>query len=366
MELILTTSAFVLSFILVTIVVPPIIRVARAKRLFDIADERKVHIKTVPPLGGVAIFLGFILSTIIATDGYSFDALKYIVASVIMMFFIGLKDDLLVISARKKFIVQVFAAILLITLGQIRFTNLHGVFGIDEIYNLTGVFISLFVMLAIVNAFNLIDGIDGLASGLALMASVVFGVWFFLAGHIQFAIMSFALAGSLAGFFIFNVFGNKNKLFMGDTGSLVIGLVISTLVIKFNEFNIVKTIPFAIGASPVVAFAALSIPLIDTLRVITIRIMQRKSPFSPDRNHTHHRLLELIPSHFKVTVILVAVNAAMVGIALWFNHISFNMNLQFLLVFIISVMVCLIPSLILRIKKAEDSLSIGELLKQTT
>lgn len=351
MEFVLTGIAFLLSLLIVIISVPPIIRVSKAKNLFDTFNERKIHTQVVPPLGGVAIFLGFILSTIIATDGLTFDVLKYIIASVIIMFFIGLKDDLIDLSARKKFIVQVFAAVLLVTLGNVHVSNLHGILGFYEISYVTSLFLSLFIMLAIINAFNLVDGIDGLASGLALMASVVFGTWFFIAGHIQFAIMSFALSGSLAGFFLFNVFGNRNKLFMGDTGSLVIGLVISTMVIKFNDYNIVKTLPYAIGAAPSVSFALLTVPLLDTLRVITIRVMNGKSPFAPDKNHTHHRLLEMIPNHFKVTIIMVSGNAAVVGIALWFNHIGFNINLQMLLTFCIGVLVCLIPSTILRIKK---------------
>ncbi len=131
MEIILTSEAFIISFLLVVISVPPIMRVATAKRLFEPFEERKVHTKIVPPLGGVAIFIGFTLSAIIATDGLSFDSLKYIIASVIIMFFIGLKDDLLVISAQKKLMVQVFAAIILITLGNVRFTNLHGMFGVS-------------------------------------------------------------------------------------------------------------------------------------------------------------------------------------------------------------------------------------------
>ena len=351
MGTLLTVIAYLLALIIVVVSVPPIIRVSQVKNLFEPFDERKVHTKIVPPLGGVAIFLGFVLSTIISTDGYSFDALKYIIASVILMFFIGLKDDLVIISARKKFIVQVFAVVMLITLGGVQITNLHGIFGIYHLHHLTGIFLSLFVMLAIINAWNLIDGIDGLASGLAIFASLIFGSWFYVAGHIQYAVMSFALAGSLSGFFIFNVFGKKHKLFMGDTGSLIIGLVISALVIKFNEFNILKTVPYAVAAAPAVSFAVLAVPLLDTLRVITIRLLNGKSPFAPDKNHTHHRLLEMIPHHLSVTTLLVLGNALLVGIALWFNSISFEVSLQLLLVFCAGVIMCLIPSTILRIKR---------------
>ena len=350
MELFLTLGAFFLGLIIVLIVVPPIVRVAQQKKLFEPFDKRKIHTKIVPPLGGVAIFIGFVLSSIIATDGLSFDSLKYIIASVILMFFIGLKDDLLNISARKKLIVQIFAAIILITLGNVRLTNLHGIFGTYEIGYISSFTLTLFAMVVIINAYNLIDGIDGLASGLTIMAASMFGVWFFLAGQVQFSIMSFALVGSLAGFFLFNVFGHKNKLFMGDTGSLILGLVISALVVKFNEFNIVKTVPFAIGAAPAVSFAIISIPLIDTIRVMSIRISQRKSPFTADNNHIHHQLLLLFPSHIKVTLIIVTANVILVGLALYLNSISLNGNIQFLLIFLTGVLLSSIPVLIIKKK----------------
>lgn len=171
------------------IAIPPILRVARAKHLYEPFETRKVHNGDIPPLGGVAIFLGFLISAIIATDGYTFIPLKYLVASVILVFFIGLKDDLMVISPRKKLLIQVIAALILITMGNVRFTNLHGMMGIHEINYVTSLLLTLFTMLLIVNAFNLIDGIDGLASGLAMLAATVFGIWFYLVENISYAIM---------------------------------------------------------------------------------------------------------------------------------------------------------------------------------
>lgn len=348
MELLLIITALTLGSLIVFLTVPPIIRVANAKKLFEPFDERKVHTQVVPPLGGVAIFISFLLATIIATDGYSFDCLKYIIASVTIMFFIGLKDDLLIISARKKFVVQIFASVLLVVLGEVYISDMHGLMGMHQIHYFTSLFVSLFIMLAIVNAFNLIDGIDGLASGLAILASLFFGIWFFISGHIQFAIMSLALTGSLTGFFIYNVFGKDYKLFMGDTGSLVIGLIISALVIKFNEFNTVKTVRYAFDAAPVISFAVIITPLIDTLRVMTIRIMQGRSPFYPDKNHIHHLILKRVPRHLHVTLIIIAGNIGMIGLALFFNYLNFNINLQFILIFIVAVAISLIPSLALR------------------
>ena len=353
MDLILTIGALIIGFLLVMISIPPIIRVANAKRLFEPFDERRIHTKTVPPMGGVAIFIGFTLSSIIATDGISFDALKYIIASVIIMFFIGLKDDLMDISARKKLMVQVFAAVILITLGNVRFTNLHGILGSGEIGYITSIILSIFAMVVIINSFNLIDGIDGLASGLAMIAATAFGIWFFIAGNIQFAILSFALVGSLIGFFIYNVFGHRNKLFMGDTGSLIIGLVISALVVKFNEFNINITEYYVIKAAPAVSFAIIIVPLVDTLRVMTIRIYNKQSPFSPDNNHIHHRLLGLVSSHLMVTLIILSINVLFIAFALYLNHLQININVQFILVLLAGIMVSLIPSVILKLKSAD-------------
>lgn len=353
MELILSSVSFLTAFALVLIAVPPIIRVANAKELFDFIDERKIHTTKVPPLGGVAIFIGFTLSSIVSTDGLSFDSLKYIIAAVIMMFFIGLKDDLLVIAPLKKFIVQFFAAVLLVTLGEVRFTNLHGIFGIYEIDFIPGLGLTIFTILAIINAYNLIDGIDGLAAGLTILAASVFGVWFYLAGETQFAILSFALVGSVAGFFLFNVFGKKNKLFMGDTGSLMIGIVVSTLAIKFNEFNVARSVPFAIDAAPAVSFAIVIIPLIDMMRVMFIRIIRGKSPFFADKNHLHHRLLKLMENHLKVSLTIVLFNMLIIGLAFYLNSMALNVNIQFILVFFAGLLLTTAPALMLKIRASK-------------
>jgi UDP-N-acetylmuramyl pentapeptide phosphotransferase/UDP-N-acetylglucosamine-1-phosphate transferase len=355
MELLLILAAFFLSFAIVILTVPPILRVAKAKRLYDSFDERKIHTDTVPPLGGVAIFIAFVVSTIVATDGLSFISLKYIIAAVLIMFFIGLKDDLLIISARKKLIIQIVAAILLITLGDIRFTNLHGILGTYDINFFASCTITLFAMIVIINAFNLIDGIDGLASGLSMLAATVFGTWFFISGNYQLSIMSFALVGSVAAFFLFNVFGHTNKLFMGDTGSLIIGTIISILVIKFNELNISQHTLFYIGAAPSVSFAIIIVPLIDTLRVMSIRIRQKRSPFSPDNNHIHHRLLILVPNHLKVTLIIVLVNILLIAVALLFNHLGLNVNIQLFSIFLLGAALSFIPSILIKSKAIQKT-----------
>jgi UDP-GlcNAc:undecaprenyl-phosphate/decaprenyl-phosphate GlcNAc-1-phosphate transferase len=352
-DLLHVVLAIALGFLFALALIPPVLKVAKEKHLFDPPDERKLHIHAIPPLGGVAIFIAFNLSIILASHGLSFYPLRYIIAANFLMFFIGLKDDLITISARKKFAVQIIAVIILIALGNLQITNLHGLFGIQSIPTVAGYLITLFVMVSIINAFNLIDGIDGLASGLAMMASFILGSWFFMAGHIHYSIISFALTGSLAGFFLFNVFGNKNKLFMGDTGSLVVGMIVAVLVVRFNEFNVNKSALYAIGAAPSVSFAIVLLPLIDMLRVMTIRLMSGRSPFSPDKNHIHHRLLELFPNHLTVTLIMVASNLLMVGFALLLNNQLKGNTFQFLLILLASICLSFLPSQLIKLQQLQ-------------
>ena len=343
--------ALSLGFLMAVAAIPPILKVAREKHLFDPPNDRKLHTRAIPPLGGIAIFIAFVLSVILSSHGLSFYPIRYIIAAILLMFFIGLKDDLINISARKKFAVQIVSILLLLIFGNVEITNLHGLAGIQTIHPAIGYPLTLFLMLAIINAFNLIDGIDGLASGLAIMASFGLGVWFFMADYLQYSILSFALTGSLAGFFLFNVFGNRNKLFMGDTGSLVVGMIVAILVVRFNELNIHKTALYAIGAAPSVSFAIVMLPLIDTLRVMTIRILSGKSPFAPDKNHIHHRLLELFPNHLTVTLIMVSSNLVIISLALVLNNQVKNITYQFLVIFLLSLMLSFVPSHILKWRK---------------
>lgn len=351
MNLLFAILAFFLSFIIAVITIPPIIRVARAKKLFDSFDERKIHTKAIPPLGGVAIFLGFILSTIITSDYCTFTNLKYIIASSTLMFFIGLKDDLVDISARKKFLVQVFSALLIISLGDVQLSNFHGLFGLHQVPNWIGLPASFFLVILMVNAINLVDGIDGLASGLVMLMGLTLGTWFLINDYMPYALLAFAMVGSLAAFFGFNVFGKTNKLFMGDNGSLVIGLLLSILVIMFNELNISPNPQWPITHAPAVSFAIVSLPLIDTLRVMSIRILQRKSPFSPDNNHLHHRWLGVVNKHIHASLIIVFANLCIIILAFALDSLMVNIHIQFLVIALSALIMTAVPTMILKSKK---------------
>jgi UDP-N-acetylmuramyl pentapeptide phosphotransferase/UDP-N-acetylglucosamine-1-phosphate transferase len=278
----------------------------KALKMYDQPNGRSSATVAVPTLGGIAIFFSYIISATIGIDGNAFQGLTSIFVAVLLMFFIGMKDDILNISPYKKITAQLITAAILIFNAGIRFTNLHGFLGIQELNPFEGVLLTAFVMIVFINAYNLIDGIDGLAAGLGIFATIIFGTWFFLSGHFEYAILSFALTGALSGFFFYNVYGSKNKIFMGDTGSLVLGTIMSVIVIKFNEFNIDQSAAWSISSAPAVSFAILIYPLFDTMRVFTIRILNKRSPFTPDKNHLHHRLLAIGFSHKQATYIIIS------------------------------------------------------------
>ncbi|MBK8521879.1 MAG: MraY family glycosyltransferase [Ferruginibacter sp.] len=302
-----------LAFLITFFAIPVIIQVAKDKKLFDEPDERKVHKNVIPTLGGLGIFAGFIIATLMGVPpGFTFN-LQYFVAAATVIFFLGIKDDILILSASKKFIGQLIAAGIIIKFGGIQITNFHGFLGVYEIPHTTSIIISLFTIIVITNSFNLIDGVDGLAGSLGLLTTLVFGTYFFYAGQLTYAVMAFALAGSIIGFLIYNF--SPAKIFMGDTGSLLLGLVNSILVIKFIEIAGNTASNFPIAAAPAIGFSILMIPLFDTLRVFGLRIIQRRSPFSPDRTHVHHFLLDLGLSHRMVTITCVLVNITFIAMA---------------------------------------------------
>ena len=309
-----------LAFLITFFAIPVIIQVAKDKKLFDEPDERKVHKNVIPTLGGLGIFAGFIIATLMGVPSAISSELQYFAAATTVIFFLGIKDDILILSASKKFVGQLIAAGIIIKFGGIQISNFHGFLGVYEIPHITGTIISLFTIIVITNSFNLIDGIDGLAGSLGLLTTLVFGTYFFYAGQLTYAVMAFALAGSIIGFLIYNF--SPAKIFMGDTGSLLLGLVNSILVIKFINTAGNPASNFPIESAPAIGFSILMIPLFDTLRVFGLRIMQRRSPFSPDRTHVHHFLLDLGLSHRMVTITCVLVNITFIAMAFFMRGLG--------------------------------------------
>jgi UDP-GlcNAc:undecaprenyl-phosphate GlcNAc-1-phosphate transferase len=303
LDILLTASV---SFIISFLAIPVVLQIAEQKKLFDVPDERKVHTLPVASLGGVGIFGGFLLASLLSIQGYINPEFQYFFAAAIVIFFLGLKDDLMVLSATKKFIGQMIAASILIHLGGIRLESMHGLFGFETLPEAFSLALSYLTIIVVINSFNLIDGVDGLAGTLGTLTMLAFGSYFFAIGQDAYALMAFALAGSLIAFLIFN--HSPAKIFMGDSGSLMIGLVNSIMVIKFISVADSQDVAVPVQSVVAVGFAILIVPLLDTLRVFSVRIFNGQSPFTPDRNHVHHLLLDRGLSHTAVTVILTSLN----------------------------------------------------------
>ena len=312
--------------------IPVIVRIVKHLGLLDHPNERSSTKKSVPTLGGIAIFISFILSSTIGLSMYDLPEIKYILPALILILFVGLSDDILNMSPYKKFFFQVTVAVILVFMAKIRFTSLHGTFGIWEIGEVTGSILACFTIIVITNAFNLIDGIDGLASGITMLIATVFGIWFYISGYSSYAILSFSLVGAVLGFFYFNVYGVENKIFMGDTGSLVIGTIVSILVIRFNEFNIDQSQQYAVEAAPAISFGILSYPLMDIIRVIIIRMSHFRHPFQADKNHFHHRLLTLGLSHRMATLSIIGFNILFIIAVFYLNRLGFTSLMFYILV----------------------------------
>jgi UDP-GlcNAc:undecaprenyl-phosphate/decaprenyl-phosphate GlcNAc-1-phosphate transferase len=313
LDVLLTASV---AFIITFLAIPVILQIAEKKKLYDIPDERKVHTRLIASLGGVGIFAGFMLASLLSIQGVPGSELQPFLAffaAAFVIFFLGFKDDLMILSATKKFIGQIIAASILIHLGGIRLYSMHGLLGFTELPEAFSLALSYLTIIVVINSFNLIDGVDGLAASLGILTMAVFGSYFFATGYQAYALLSFSMAGSLVAFMIFN--HHPAKIFMGDSGSLMIGLINSILVIKFINVADAPFVAIQIPAAVAIGFAILIVPLLDTLRVFSIRIFNGRSPFTPDRNHVHHLLLDRGLSHAAVTFICVSVNIAFILLA---------------------------------------------------
>lgn len=302
---------FITSFLVTYIAIPSIITVARVKKLVDEPEERRAHSKSIPTLGGIAIFSGVIFSVILWTPFHVFGDLQYILCAMVILFLIGAKDDIIPLDPYKKMIGQVFAACILVFKANIKITSLYGLLGVNDIPEWFSIILSIFTILVIINSMNLIDGVNALCASVGIIICVTLGFWFKAIDQIVFAIIAAALVGALVAFMKFNL--SPAKIFMGDTGSMLVGVICSILAISFIEFNKNGVAPeFQFSASPALAGAVLFIPLFDTLRVFFLRLLQGNSPLIADRQHVHHLLLELKLSHLQVTSILILFNTIII------------------------------------------------------
>lgn len=313
--------------IITGVIIPQILLIAFRKNLFDDIDHRKIHKGAVPRLGGIAFFPAILFSVLFvfgiccrfktlnlyALHGGDITGLCFICCAIIILYLVGMTDDLIGVRYRAKFIAQIISSVLIVC-GGIYIDNFHGFLMVYNLPLVVTILLTILLIVFITNAINLIDGIDGLASGLSAIACLFYGFVFTIAGLHLYAILSFATLGALVPFFYYNVFGNPHKhskIFMGDTGALTIGLILSVLSLRITQID---DADFD-SNSAVLAFAPLLIPCLDVVRVYLHRIKAHRSPFLPDKTHIHHKLLALgmhqyvaMPTIVAASVLLIALN----------------------------------------------------------
>jgi UDP-N-acetylmuramyl pentapeptide phosphotransferase/UDP-N-acetylglucosamine-1-phosphate transferase len=311
---------------------PAIKNVAEAKNLMDHPEERSVHHVRVPNLGGVGIYLSIVLA--ITSVGALLDtkSLFLILGGITILFFLGLKDDILVLSPRKKFIGQLLVASLIIMFTDTRIMGFSGLFGVTILPYILSVLFTLFVYVLVINAFNLIDGIDGLAGSLAFMACIVFAVLFYHIDQVSMVVLCGAVCGGIVPFLFFN-FSKHKKMFLGDTGSMILGFILAVLSVRLINSSEKSVDALFYNSAAVLVLAILFFPLLDTLRIFIIRIfIHKKSPFMADKNHIHHRFLDLGFSHKSTTAFIVMLNVMLVSIAAMARNLEITWQLLILIV----------------------------------
>ena len=316
-------SAFVSAVILGRIIIPNILIISLRKRLFDVPDERKVHKRPIPRLGGVTFFPVILFSLCVFTavrlmtghgpaDTSTTDLVcefLFLTGGLTLLYIVGIADDLIGVRYRKKFLVQIISAAMF-PLSGLYINNFYGLFGIYLIPAEVGIPLTMLLVVFITNAINLIDGIDGLASGLSMVALLVFGVLFVHFRMWSYAMLAFVTVGVIIPFFSYNVFGSADlgrKIFMGDTGSLTLGYILSFFVIKYCMYE--PDMLLTMKTSPVlVSFSVLMVPCLDVIRVVLRRARNKRSLFMPDKTHIHHKFLAMgfSPRRALVTIQLMS------------------------------------------------------------
>ncbi|GAA5099761.1 MraY family glycosyltransferase [Chryseobacterium ginsengisoli] len=305
----------------------------------DEPGVRSSHLRKIPNLGGIAVFYSIgICASVFAYE--LFDLYKFLFASLIILLYIGVMDDIVVMRAYKKLVAQIIVSSLIVIGSDIRIRSLFGIFGIYEMSYFVSILFSIITFIILINAFNLIDGIDGLAGGYSVICSALFGISYYRLGEYNYplVVLSVIIIGAVLAFLYYNLSNYRtNKIFMGDTGSMLLGFLLAFTSICFIDIFIDKKLPdvprYHLQSAPVVAVAILILPIVDTLNVIIIRILNKKSPFDADKNHIHHKLLKLNLTHRRSSFYIIMYYLFIVTVAYYFRHINVNL-LLFVIVFL--------------------------------
>lgn len=338
-ELIILISCFLGGLLGTYFIIPKIINVVTYKQLMDNPNERSSHSELIPSLGGVAFYIFITLGLFLLEDFDSTNISMSLVCGLLILFVVGLKDDLVVIGPLTKLGAQVLASVFVITNPHYHFKALYTAIGIAPINEYLSMILIIFLMVYIINAFNLIDGIDGLASVVGIVIFTTYAILFFLLGRYYFFGVSLIAIGCLISFLRYNL-SNDKKIFMGDTGSMVLGFVVAVMTVRIFSYepSVISKLPFQLENLPLIVMAILIVPLFDTSRVFAVRILERKKPFSADRNHIHHLLIDYLKfSHKRASLFIGIANAVFAAIFLLFGVNYSNITL----LIIMTLCICL-------------------------
>lgn len=352
---------FLFSFLITYYSVPTIVKISRRKNLMDEPGVRSSHLRKIPNLGGIAIFYSIgICASIFAYE--LFDLYKFLFASLVILLYIGVMDDIVVMRAYKKLVAQIIVSSLIVIGSDIRIRSLFGIFGIYEMSYFISILFSIITFIILINAFNLIDGIDGLAGGYSVICSALFGISYYRLGEYNYPLVVFSaiIIGAVLAFLYYNLSNYRtNKIFMGDTGSMLLGFLLAFTSICFIDIFIDKKLPdvprYHLQSAPVVAVAILILPIVDTLNVIIIRIVNKRSPFDADKNHIHHKLLKLNLTHRRSSFYIIMYYLFIVTIAYYFRHI--NVNLLLLIIVFLGFLGAYIPDFVYLLKNNKKTIN---------
>lgn len=328
---------FLFSFLITYFSVPTIIKISRRKNLMDEPGVRSSHMRKIPNLGGIAIFYSIgICTSIFAYE--LFDLYKFLFASLVILLYIGVMDDIVVMRAYKKLVAQIVVSAFIVIGSDIRIRSLFGICGVYELGYFVSILFSVVTFIILINAFNLIDGIDGLAGSYSLICSALFGLSYYRLGEYNYplVVLSGIIIGAVLAFLYYNLSNYRtNKIFMGDTGSMLLGFLLAFTAICFIDIFIDKDLPnvprYHLQSAPVIAVAILILPIVDTLNVIVVRLWNKKSPFDADKNHIHHKLLKLNLTHRRSSFYIIVYYLFIVTAAYCLRHTNINLLLLIIL-----------------------------------
>lgn len=328
--------AFLTSLIITYVAIPKVIFFSERYKLNDVTETRVSQERSIPVFGGIAIFSGLLCSLLFWSD---FENIQFIITGLVIVFFVGILDDLLGLTPYKKLIGQILAILIIIYFGDMRIENMQGVLGIGQLSDIWATLFTIFVSIVIINAFNLIDGVDALASGIGVLSAASFGIIAIIMRQYDVAIIAFSLMGALLSFLKYNF--PPAKVFMGDTGSLLVGMTLSVLAINLTSTGLV-TEEFSFPQhGPILAIVFLAIPLFDSLRVFVVRLFKGKNPLSAGTDHIHHILLALGLGHRGVALVLYFSSFFLILVTALLLQLDINLSISILAV--ITYLLFLIP-----------------------